>query len=201
MKSEWETVSLNDVVSILGDGLHGTPKYDENGEYYFINGNNLSAGEIVLRRDTKRVSHSEYEKYKKNLNHRTILVSINGTIGNVAVYNDEKCILGKSACYFNVKDEVDKDFIKYVVNTSEFQDYIQRFANGTTIKNVSLKVMRDYQFSLPSLAEQQTMAAILTSLDDKIAQNTAINHHLSGSMSDTDSSPDIRRGSKESRVA
>ena len=38
---EFKTVKLSDVVSVLGDGIHGTPKYTENGEYYFINGNNL----------------------------------------------------------------------------------------------------------------------------------------------------------------
>jgi type I restriction enzyme S subunit len=35
--SEWKNISLADAVSKLGDGLHGTPKYDDNGEYYFIN--------------------------------------------------------------------------------------------------------------------------------------------------------------------
>lgn len=38
---------------ILGDGLHGTPKYTEGGEYAFINGNNLVNGEILIKKDTK----------------------------------------------------------------------------------------------------------------------------------------------------
>ena len=178
MISNWKKTQLVDVVSILGDGLHGTPKYDKNGEYYFINGNNLSNGKIVFKDDTKRVSHTEYEKYKKNLNDRTVLVSINGTLGNVALYNGEKCILGKSACYFNVKDEVDKQFIKYVVNTRDFKEYISRFANGTTIKNVSLKVMRNYEFLLPQITEQQAIGATLSSIDNKIELNNAINKNL-----------------------
>jgi len=37
----WELANLQEVTSKIGDGLHGTPKYDKNGEYYFINGNNL----------------------------------------------------------------------------------------------------------------------------------------------------------------
>jgi type I restriction enzyme S subunit len=41
MSSDWPEVKLEDITSKLGDGLHGTPQYDENGEYYFINGNNL----------------------------------------------------------------------------------------------------------------------------------------------------------------
>jgi len=60
MGSEWKKVTLQDVVSILGDGLHGTPKYDEEGEYFFINGNNLSNGRIVMKNKTKRASKGEY---------------------------------------------------------------------------------------------------------------------------------------------
>jgi len=164
----WQEVILNDVVSILGDGLHGTPEYDDNGEYYFINGNNLKNGKIVIKESTRRASKEEFDKYKKNLNDRTILVSINGTIGNVAAYNNEKCFLGKSACYFNVIDNVEKDFIFYVATSNQFQTYISEFANGTTIKNVPLKAIREYPFFLPEHAEQKIIAAVLSSLDDKI---------------------------------
>jgi type I restriction enzyme, S subunit len=71
MVSEWNEVQLQEIVSKLGDGLHGTPIYSEDGTYYFINGNNLDNGNIVLKKDTKRVSGTEYEKYKKNLNDST----------------------------------------------------------------------------------------------------------------------------------
>lgn len=166
--SDWKGCTLQEVVSILGDGLHGTPKYNNNGEYYFINGNNLSNGKIVIKENTKKTSVEEYNKYKKNLNERTVLVSINGTLGNVALYNNEKCFLGKSACYFNVVETVDKLFVRYVISNKQFQKYINAFANGTTIKNVSLKTMREYPFSLPPLPEQKAIASILSSLDDKI---------------------------------
>jgi len=166
--SRWKDVKLQDVVSKLGDGLHGTPEYDVNGEYYFINGNNLIDGRIVIKENTQRISEKEYLKYKKELNDRTILLGINGTIGNVALYNGENCILGKSACYFNVIDSVNKDYIKYVIADKSFQSYIENFANGSTIMNVSLKVVREYDFALPPLSEQTAIASILSSLDDKI---------------------------------
>ena len=166
--SSWKECKLSEITSILGDGLHGTPNYDKNGEYFFINGNNLSNGKIIIKSDTKRADLSEYDKYKKNLNDRTILVSINGTLGNIALYNNEKCILGKSACYFNVNADVDKYFIKYVVTNKDFQEYIRNFATGTTIPNVSLKTMREYSFFLPPIEEQKAIAEVLSSLDDKI---------------------------------
>ena len=164
----WEEVQLKDVVSILGDGLHGTPEYSDDGEYYFVNGNNLSDGSIVITQETKRVSHSEYLKYKKELGDRTLFVSINGTIGNIAYYKGEKIVLGKSACYFNLLESVDKDFIRYTLSTEYFQKYAHTYANGTTIKNLGLKAMREFSFSLPPLQEQQQIAATLSCLDRKI---------------------------------
>lgn len=41
---EWKEVRLGEISSKIGDGLHGTPKYDDEGSYYFINGNNLNCG-------------------------------------------------------------------------------------------------------------------------------------------------------------
>jgi type I restriction enzyme S subunit len=64
------------------------------------------------------------------------LVSINGSLGYFAYYNNEKCFLGKSACYFNVKENISKRFIGYQIRTNYFQKYIEHLAAGTTIKNV-----------------------------------------------------------------
>ena len=178
MVTEWKKVKLIDITTILGDGLHGTPKYSEGGEYYFINGNNLDNGRIVFRDNTKRVDHSEFLKHQKRLNDRTILVSINGTLGNVAYYNDEKVVLGKSACYFNLVDNVDKGFVRYVLASNQFQSYIESFATGTTIKNVSLRSMRDFSFLLPSLKEQRNISQILGKLDEKIQINCQTNQTL-----------------------
>lgn len=175
---EWKEYKLKEVTSVLGDGIHGTPKYDDNGSVFFINGNNLENGRIVIKDTTKRVSEREAEKYKKPLCDRTLMVSINGTLGNVARYNGEPCILGKSACFFNVKEDFEKDFIYYVVNNQYFRNEIERLATGTTIKNVSLETMRNYSFLVPSLDIQRRIASILSSLDDKIELNRKINANL-----------------------
>ena len=154
---DWEKKELRELTTILGDGLHGTPEYTSNGEYYFINGNNLHDGTIVFKDTTKRVNIDEFNKHKKNLNDRTILVSINGTLANVAFYNNEKIILGKSACYFNLKESVDKRFVKYVLSSPYFIKYAHKEATGATIKNVSLKSMREFKVPFPTIKQQQTI--------------------------------------------
>ena len=176
---EWKEVTLGEISSKIGDGLHGTPKYDDEGPYYFINGNNLNCGKIIIKDDTKRVGKDEFVKNQKELNEQTILVSINGTIGNVAKYNNELCILGKSACYINVIKEVDKEFIYYVLTSANFKRNITNEATGTTIKNVSLKQMREYKFNIPcNISDQRRIASILSSLDRKIELNYKINADL-----------------------
>lgn len=176
--SEWEEVQLVDIVSKLGDGLHGTPQYSENGEYYFINGNNLKNGRLVIDSNTKRVDESQFLKYQKELNDRTIFVSINGTLGNIALYDNEKVILGKSACYFNVNKDVCKNFVRYSLEGKIFKNYISNYSSGTTIRNLSLKAMREYPISLPPFEEQNKIASILSSLDDKIELNNQMNETL-----------------------
>jgi type I restriction enzyme, S subunit len=160
----WKWVRLGEIVSILGDGLHGTPTYDETGDFFFINGNNLSNGIIKIKENTKKVSIHEYQKHKKELNSRTVLVSINGTLGNVAFYNNENVILGKSACYFNLLKKIDKQFIKKLLNSEYFLEYVLLSATGTTIKNVSLQTMREFLFPLPPLAEQHRIVAKIDEL-------------------------------------
>ncbi|EAC2243910.1 restriction endonuclease subunit S [Listeria monocytogenes] len=175
--SEWKEVALEEIVDVLGDGLHGTPKYDENGEYYFINGNNLD-GNIIIDEKTKKVSYEEFLKYKKDLNERTILISINGTLGNVAFYNGEKVVLGKSACYFNVKENCSKEFIKYIMLSHAFKHYINTYSTGSTIKNMGLKQMRAFRLNLPEINEQKAIAHVLSTLDEKIEVNNQINKTL-----------------------
>lgn len=178
VSSKWKEVKLSEITTKLGDGLHGTPKYSDNGEYYFINGNNLTNGKIVFTKNTKKVKKEEFLKYKKELTNRTIMVSINGTLGNIALYNGENVVLGKSACYFNIEEQTNKDFIKYILQGNKFKNYIKNYASGTTIKNLSLKAMRDFGFLLPSLEEQIKISSILKSLDEKIEVNNQMNKTL-----------------------
>ncbi|MCX8485218.1 MAG: restriction endonuclease subunit S [Bacteroidia bacterium] len=169
---EWLNVTLDQITTRIGDGLHGTPKYDLSGDYFFINGNNLSGGKIIIKDDTKRISKDVYNKIKKELNNRTLLVAINGTLGNLALYQGEKIALGKSACYINLSEDVNKDFIRYVLEHNDFQQYARSFATGATIKNLGLKAVRDYSFKLPPLPTQKRIASILSAYDDLIENNS-----------------------------
>ena len=176
---EWKEVRLCDVCSELSDGLHKAPKFIEKGEYIFVNAKNLYNGYILDNDPTKKTSHEEYLKYKKPLGKHTILYSIDGTIGNIAKYRGEKCVLGKGACYLNCNPKiVVSSYLYYQLQSPHFKSYIHLMSTGSTIKHISLKTMREYVFELPSLTDQRRIVSILSSLDQKIELNNKINADL-----------------------
>lgn len=107
---EWDEIPLEELTTQIGDGIHTTPRYSQNTHFYFINGNNLINGEIQIR-SALCVNKEEFEKHFLKLDEKTILYSINGTIGNIAFYKNEQVILGKSVCYISCKQDVNIDYI------------------------------------------------------------------------------------------
>ena len=148
-EKEWRTISLDDACDGIGDGLHGTPEYDENGEYPFINGNNLIDGTIEITPSTKKVDESTYRKHYIEITSNAILISINGTLGKMAFYRGEKVMLGKSACYCNLKPTVNRKFVYAVMKSDAFAEFLESNSTKSTIKNVGLKAMRGFQLILP----------------------------------------------------
>ena len=180
---EWKEYRLGDVCSQLSDGLHKAPKFKLGGDYIFVNAKNISNGFIVDNDLTKKSTHEEYLKYSSPLDDTSILYSIDGTIGNVALYRGEKVILGKGACYLNPMPNIlDRFFLYYELLSPRFKAYIDKMSTGSTIKHISLKTMRNYSFVAPPLQQQRQIACILSSIDNKITCNRQINDNFAFSF-------------------
>ena len=164
----WEQRKFSEGVSEIGDGLHGTPIYCEDGNVYFINGNNLIDGKIVISAETKKVNESQQSTADKSLDDTTILMSINGTIGNLAYYSGERLMLGKSAAYIKVS-EFDKRFVYAYLQAPSVQGYFMDSLTGTTIKNLGLKAIREMIMFIPQdVDEQKRIGKFLNHLDHLI---------------------------------
>jgi len=176
---DWKEYKLGDVCTELSDGLHKAPKFINGGDYIFVNAKNISNGFIVDNDPTKKSTYEEYVKYSSPLNETTVLYSIDGTIGNIALYRGEKCILGKGACYLNANPALlDRMYLYYELQAPRFKSYIDKMSTGSTIKYISLKTMRNYEMKVPSINTQQQIVSILKSLDDKIQVSRRINDNL-----------------------
>jgi type I restriction enzyme, S subunit len=151
----FETNQLREFCDAIGDGLHGTPDYDENGSYYFVNGNNLHKDKIKITDSTKKVGKTEYSKHYIAFNESTVFLSINGTLGNVAIYDNEPIIIGKSVAYCVLKGKLNKVFVSELFKSHFFKEYMESESSGSTIKNFGLKALRDYRIIVPPLEMQK----------------------------------------------
>ena len=162
----WDIAELNSVCDGIGDGLHGTPEYDGNGSFPFINGNNLMNDVIEVTPTTKMVNESTYKKHFIELSNNAILLSINGTLGKLAFYNGEDVMLGKSVCYCNLKPDINREFVYGVMKTDAFMSFLESNATASTIKNVGLKTIRGFKLILPP-EELQIQFVIFSKQVDK----------------------------------
>ncbi|MDD3688111.1 MAG: restriction endonuclease subunit S [Bacteroidales bacterium] len=157
----WEVKKLKYLTSKIGDGLHGTPNYVDYSEYFFINGNNICDGKINLKENTKCVSENEYLANKKILNSSTILMSINGTIGSLAIYSNELVMLGKSVAYINCTEDVCKEFIFHYLDSEVAKNFINGELSGSTIKNLSLFTINNIPVPFPCIIEQNEIVTFI----------------------------------------
>ena len=173
--AEWSKCHLKNISSEIGDGLHGTPNFDDNGDVFFINGNNLGGEYVEPRADTKRINSEEFLKYTRPFfSNQTIMISLNGSYGKVSLYKNFPMLLGKSAGYITLLPSIDCRYIKYYLSSTPSQIMMTLSLNGTTIPNLSLNTLRNFSIFLPVLCEQKEIANYLdakcTEIDGLIAK-------------------------------
>jgi type I restriction enzyme S subunit len=71
---------------------------------------------------------------------------------------------------------VDQVFVFHLMKMNE--NYIKRFANGTTTKSITKDAVRALKFKVPNLSTQKQIAKVLSDLDAKIEINNKINQEL-----------------------
>ena len=79
---------------------------------------------------------------------------------------------------FKAKENISKDYLYYVLADDEFFKYSMATSKGTKMPRGDKTSIMNYPVKLPPLSTQQKIAAILSSLDDKIELNNRINANL-----------------------
>lgn len=77
-----------------------------------------------------------------------------------------------------ISDNLDLKYCFYKLKTNEYQKYIVNTASWSTVRHTSPDKIKSFIFHLPPLPEQQAIAAVLSSFDDKIELLRAENQTL-----------------------
>lgn len=79
---------------------------------------------------------------------------------------------------FKAKENISKEYLYYVLADDEFFKYSMATSKGTKMPRGDKTSIMNYPVKIPPLPTQQKIAAILSSLDDKIELNNKINTNL-----------------------
>ena len=176
---EWKTVKISDVGNIVTGKTPSTkvPAYYDNGDILFIGPSDLSACSKHVLTSEKHITFEGRKSLGNNVIPKgAVCVSCIGTIGYVGVSNSD-CATNQQINSIIVKDGVDADFIYYVMRNMWIV-FKSLEGQSTTLSILNKSHFANLEIQIPSLDTQHRIAAILSSLDDKIENNNRINRNL-----------------------
>lgn len=153
------------------DGTHGTPKPVEAG-YKLITGKHIKGG-VVIPGDAYNISESDYLEINKRskVNRWDVLMSMIGTVGELALVKDEPDYAIKNIALFKCGQEVKARWLFYYFSSPEGKGQLKSGQVGGAQQFLSLNKIRNLQIPVPETATMQKIVSILSAYDSLIENN------------------------------
>jgi len=187
MGSEWRETTLGQLTQKgggfiqtgpFGSQLHASDYVEEG--IPVIMPVNLVDNRISLE-NIARITEADAQRLSKHLvQEGDIVYSRRGDVTRKALITSDEVgmFCGTGCLLVRPGDQVDPQFLKYHLSTPENQEWIVRHAIGATMPNLNTSILGDIPLRIPSMVIQKLIAAILGTLDNKIALNRQINTTL-----------------------
>ncbi len=145
-----------------------------------VRGMNISKNGLRWGNQTRWWSNLTKELNDYYLKSDDVLIAMDGNVNtNFALIKKEDLPLLLVQRVARLRSKVvPQRLIWYIIKTRNFSLYMNAVKTGTTISHVSAQQIGDYEVELPDLEAQGKIVNILSTLDEKIANNNAINANL-----------------------
>jgi type I restriction enzyme S subunit len=169
------TQILNDVCTLIVDCEHKTAPTQSKG-IPSIRTPNIGRSRLILD-NVNRVSDETYKAWTKRAIPQTddLILAREAPIGNVAIIlsNQKVCLGQRTVLIRPDTNQVDSQYICYLLLGDEIQGKIISLSNGATLNHLNMRDIRNLELpELPFLPTQRKIAAILSAYDDLIENNT-----------------------------
>lgn len=165
--SEWKKYKLIDVLDLIGGGTPKTScKEYWNGEIPWISVADFNNERKYVANTEKRISQKGLNNSStKLLDKGDIIISARGTVGVIAMLS--KIMAFNQSCYgIKANDLSFNNFVYYLLKYCIGE--LRQFSHGGVFDTITKDTFKEIDIILPSLPEQERIASILSSLDDKI---------------------------------
>ncbi|EJT6559445.1 restriction endonuclease subunit S [Clostridium perfringens] len=174
---EWHIINFFEFVNKIIDFRGRTPKKLGlnwgNGTILALSANNVKMGKIDFNLESYYASNELYEKWMggNELSKGDLVMTMEAPLGNIAqIPNDEKYILSQRVVALKTNNNIDNEFMKYMLMSNNVQNQLDMLSTGTTAKGINQKNLSKVLIALPKIEEQRKIASILSVLDEKVEQ-------------------------------
>lgn len=188
MECDWETLPIAEAPLEIIDGDRGSnyPKQDEfapTGHCLFLNTGNVTTTGFEFAGCSFITKQKDEVLRKGKLRRHDVVLTTRGTVGNVALFNDSvpfEHIRINSGMVLLRPDHTKliPRFLYLFVRSPEFKRQVSSLSTGSAQPQLPIRDIRRVLIQLPPLSEQDAIANILGSLDDKIELNRRMNETL-----------------------
>ena len=174
---EWKECRLTEIMDLIGGGTPKTSNPDYwDGDIPWISVKDFNGERRYVGDTEKKITKLGLENSStKILSKGDIIISARGTVGELAIIPSDMAF--NQSCYgLRAKDFVDSCFLYYLLKQSV--NILKHNTHGSVFDTITRETFENISVKLPPLPTQQKIAAILSSLDDKIELNNKINTNL-----------------------
>lgn len=188
MPNNWKKYKLGDSGIDILDGDRGK-NYPSQNEFYkkeyclFLSTRNVTLNSFQFDECQFITKEKDLQLRKGKLQRNDIVITTRGTIGNIGFYNENvpfdniRINSGMVILRFLNKEYLPK-FYHHFFKSKAFSVQVSNYVSGSAQPQLPIKDLKCIEIPLPPLPEQQAIAEILSSLDDKIELNLQTNKTL-----------------------
>lgn len=185
----WEVVSLDELTSKFGTGLNPRKNFVlGHGNNYYVTIKNMNNNRIYLDEKCDKVDDEALLKInaRSKLKKGDLLFSGIGTIGRVAMVNEEPKIWNTSESVFNMhpSELCTSEFLYVLLLSDVFQKFVKMNALGAVQQGIRMASLKSYKIAIPGKKVMLSFCSIIKPIVDYIQSNNEENDRLA-SLRDT----------------
>lgn len=182
--TKWDLKPLKDLTTKIGSGATprgGNDAYIDNGPYALIRSQNVYDDRFEYNGLAHINDEQAAELSNVEVKEGDVLLNITGaSLGraNIVPKNILPARVNQHVAILRSNGRLDPHFLKGWLHLPQVKSYILGHNAGGTREAITKEMIENFVLPVPPLSEQKQIAEILSSLDDKIELNRAINSNL-----------------------
>ena len=175
-----ECIKVKEIGTLKNGYAFKNSQYDDDGLYNILTISNVNGNMYI--NDIFKNHYSFLPKDIQNhqiLKEKDILISMTGNVGRVSYNKGKNNLLNQRVGILEIKENVNKDFIFYMLNNKKFENAMIDCGQGAAQLNISKSDIENFSIPYPNNQSQTKISKILNIISKKIKiENDKLNHYI-----------------------